>query len=166
MYFLGYDISGIVFTLKVIGFLFSVGFSVGIVVYLLGKLKLHQKKRDRFENHFITPVSEKTYEEKRWENIKAHFQSSNPAQWRMAIIDADSLLEEIITDLGYTGESFGEKLKSMNYDTFPLLDEAWTVHKLRNTIAHQGSHYHLSEREVFQTFKLYEQIFYKTGYIS
>ena len=166
MYFFGYDISGIVLVLKIIGFLLSVGFSVGIVIYLLKKVKISEKKKHRFENHFVVPERKETHESKRWENIKAHFQSSNPAEWRMAIIDADSMLEDIITELGYTGETMGEKLKSISVHDFPLLDEAWTVHKLRNMIAHQGSHYHLSEREVFQTFKMYEQIFYRTQYLS
>ena len=166
MYIFGFDISGIVLGLKILGFLISLASAVGIVLALLGKVKIAQQSKDRFDAHFIVPEVKASYENDRWEMIKKHFQSTNVAEWRTAIIDADTMLEDLITSLGYTGENFGEKLKSMNHNNFPLLNEAWTVHKLRNVIAHQGSSYVLREREVFQTFKTYEHIFYEMGYIS
>ncbi len=167
MIFLGYDISNIVLGLKVLGFVISLAFFVGIILSILGEKKLAHKYRKRRKNYFNrVPEKKENKENKRWQNIKAHFQSSNPTDWRMAIIDADAMLEDVIESMGYHGASFGEKLKSINPRNVPFLNDAWYVHKLRNNLAHQGSTYHLSEREVFQAHKIYENIFYSTGYIS
>ena len=171
MIFLGYDMSGIVLFLKILGFVLSVGFAVGLVLSILGQRDLFIKKKNRRENYFNDTLnnsqsSMESREMKRWQNIKAHFQSKNPTDWRMAIIDADAMLEDIIESMGYRGASFGEKLKSMNPRNVPFLNDAWHVHKLRNILAHQGSRYNLSEREAYQAHKIYENIFYSTGYIS
>lgn len=170
MIFLGYDISGIVLFFKILGFVLSLAFTVGIVLSLLGMKNLSLKKKQKRDNYFNNTIHSnnmsKSIEMKRWENIKAHFQSKNPTDWRMAIIDADAMLEDAIEFIGYHGASFGEKLKSMNPANVPFLNDAWYVHKLRNNLAHQGSRYQLSEREAFQAHKIYENIFYSTGYIS
>lgn len=167
MIFLGTDISGIILFLKILGFLLSLSFMIGIVISWLGGKKISAVEGIKKANHFnLYQDKQETSEQKRWESIQLHFQSQNPAEWRMAIIDADAMLEDAITKMGYNGSSFGEKLKSMNKSHFPHLDAAWYVHKVRNNLAHQGTQYHLSDREAYQVFKTYEQIFYEIGYIA
>lgn len=164
--FLGFNITEFIFVMKIIGFILSLCFAVILVLYLLKQQKNSAEGRARFDAHFIRYEKEESPQQKRWYRIRDHFQSHNPAEWRMAIIDADAMLEDLITKLGYRGDSFGEKLKSMNAQQFPLLQIAWNVHKLRNVLAHQGSAYPLTEREAYQAFKDYEHIFFETGYIT
>lgn len=166
MIFLGIDFSWLVLTLKIVGFLLSLAFSTGIVFSLFGIRITREKKREKRENHFNIATDKLTQVEKRWVDIKSHFQSKNPTDWRMAIIDADTMLESLINSLGYIAPTLGEKLKLINSLNFPSIDAAWRVHKLRNTLAHQGTNYNLSEREAYQAFKTYEQIFYENGYLS
>ncbi len=167
MEFLGFDISGIVLILKVIGSVLSVVFFVGIIISGLSFFNVVEiKKRRRFNYFNRDEVKQESSTEKRWNSIKAHFQSQNPAEWRMAIIDADSMLEDLITGMGYQGETFGEKLKSIDRNIAPWLNDVWQVHLLRNKLAHEGSSYHLSDREAYQTFKIYEHLFYSFGYFN
>lgn len=167
MEFLGFDISGIILILKIIGSVLSVVFLVGIIISGLSFLNVSDIKKKRRLNHFNrNEVKEESPREKRWNSIKAHFQSQNPAEWRMAIIDADSMLEDLITSMGYSGDTFGEKLKSIRHENVPFLESAWHVHKLRNTLAHQGTGYYLSDREAYQAYKIYDHIFYTTGYLA
>ena len=166
MFLFGFDISGIVIALKILGFLLSVAFAVGIVLSLLAKLKLAEEEDEKYNNHFIKQKPNQNKENIRWNMIVGHFQSKNSAEWRAAIIDADTMLEDIITQLGYSGATFGEKLKSIRPTDFPYINEAWEVHKLRNIIAHQGTGYHLNEREAYRAYKIYEEIFYSSGYLS
>ena len=166
MIFLGFDISNIIFILKIIGFILTLGFAVGLVLALLGQYNVSEREKRKREEFFDVTYDDHPQEQTRWTDIQAHFQSQNSTDWRMAIIDADSMLEDLITGMGYQGTNFGEKLKSMSHANFPSLDAAWHVHKLRNTLAHQGSSYHLTDRESYQAFKIYEQIFHDTGYIS
>jgi len=101
----------------------------------------------------------------RWNNILAHLFSLNPGDWRVAIIEADSMLEILMDQLGFKGKSLGDRLKSADRDKFPGLTTAWEVHTIRNRIAHEGISYELSLHEAKRVIALYENIFRDFGYI-
>ncbi|MCD8495016.1 MAG: hypothetical protein LRY41_03110 [Candidatus Pacebacteria bacterium] len=102
---------------------------------------------------------------KKWNKVSEMFMSSDSANWRIAIIEADSLLEELVTSLGYQGESLGEKMKNIDPGNFPYLKEAWEAHLIRNRIAHEGMEFHLDDFEKNRVFRLYEKVFMAAGFI-
>ncbi|MDP6571846.1 MAG: hypothetical protein QF747_03360, partial [Patescibacteria group bacterium] len=85
--------------------------------------------------------------------------SDNQNDWRLAIIEADTILDDMVTTMGYKGEGIGEKLKQIEKSDFNTLDQAWDAHKVRNTIAHGGSNYVLTQREARRVIGLYKQVF-------
>ncbi len=98
-------------------------------------------------------------ENKRWLHVLELSNSTNPADWRVAIIEADIMLDELLKTCGYTGEGIGEKLKSVEPSDMLTLDNAWEAHKVRNRIAHSGSSFELNERETQRVITLYESVF-------
>ncbi len=84
----------------------------------------------------------------------------------MAIIEADLLLEDVITQMGYQGQSLGEKLKSIEQADFPMLQLAWEAHKVRNKIAHEGEKFILTQREARRVIDLFEVVLKDTRYFS
>lgn len=95
----------------------------------------------------------------KWQRIKLMIDSHNPSDWRQAIIEADIMLDQLITGAGYQGNSLGEKLKNVERGDFPKIQEAWDAHKVRNEIAHRGSDFILTRREALRAMNLYEQVF-------
>ena len=95
----------------------------------------------------------------KWEAIQKHIHSSNPSDWRVAIIEADIMLDEFLQLKGYFGDSVGERLKSVDKSDFRTLDSAWEAHKMRNRIAHSGTSLPLGQREAERTISLYEAVF-------
>lgn len=95
----------------------------------------------------------------RWEEIQRHVGSDNPNDWRLAIIEADILLEEALTNAGYVGATIGDKLKTANDATFATLQDAWEAHKVRNEIAHAGSDFVLTQKAANETIVRYERVF-------
>jgi len=95
----------------------------------------------------------------RWEHVKTLSNSKNPSDWRLAILEADVMLEEFLQASGYHGESVGEMLKSVEKSDFLTLEDAWEAHKVRNRIAHDGSSYLMNEREVKRVISLFENVF-------
>jgi hypothetical protein len=91
--------------------------------------------------------------------------SANEGDWKLAIIEADSMLEELMEQLGFKGENLGEKLKSADQEKFKNLSVAWEVHIVRNRIAHEGSEFQLSQHEAKRVIALYESIFRDYGFI-
>ena len=101
----------------------------------------------------------------RWERIEKYMESSNSSDWQLAIIEADIMLGDLLDVSGYKGESIGEKLKQVERSDFTTIDMAWDAHKVRNTIAHEGSSFDLSQREANRVIELYRQVFSEFHYI-
>ncbi len=53
--------------------------------------------------------------------------------WPQAIIDADNLVDEALTQARYKGKTTGEKLVAAQH-TLTSNDTVWAAHKLRNRI--------------------------------
>jgi len=95
----------------------------------------------------------------RWAHVRQLIETGHESDWRQAIIEADIMLDEILDEQGYTGESVGEKLKQVNPARFRTLQDAWEAHKVRNDIAHQGSAFQLTEHVAHRTIAHYENVF-------
>lgn len=99
----------------------------------------------------------------RWQRIVTLAESDNPSDRKVAIVEADNLLDELVTKMGYSGESLGEKLKSIEVGNFTTLDDAWEAHKSRNRIAHQNEE--VTRRETRRVISLYDRVFREFEYI-
>jgi hypothetical protein len=100
-----------------------------------------------------------------WGKVLSYLFSQHASDWKLAIIEADSMLENLLNQMGFQGESLGDKLKSANQENFPQLTTAWEVHTVRNRIAHEGLSFELSQHEAKRVIALYEQIFHGYGFI-
>lgn len=102
----------------------------------------------------------------RWLGIVDHSMSDRESDWRHAIIEADSVLDELLIARGYQGDGLGERLKNMpKGGALKNLDGAWEAHKVRNRIAHEGSMFSLSKPETRRVIGLYEEVFKELGFI-
>ena len=95
----------------------------------------------------------------KWIQIEKNMQSHNMSEWRVAILEADILLYEMLSQMGYDGNSIGEILKQVDKSNFITLDDAWKAHRIRNIIAHEGANYELSKDEAERTIRLYKRVF-------
>lgn len=99
----------------------------------------------------------------RYEDILTHIGSANPNDWRLAIIEADVLLDELLKQHGFTGGSLGERLKSVSPQQLESIEDAWQAHKIRNQIAHEGADFILTKRVAEETITRYRRVFTDLG---
>ena len=99
------------------------------------------------------------YKNEKWMRVEKHIESENPSDWRLAVLECDIILEEMVEVMGYRGENLGERLKQVERSDFNTIDQAWEGHKIRNTIAHEGSDFVLSHHEAKRVVGLYKQVF-------
>lgn len=92
----------------------------------------------------------------RWNIVLGYFEGDEEALWRIAILEADALLDEILKSRGYEGQNLGERLKNSKFNT---IDLAWSAHKMRNRIAHEGVKLVLTERMIKQTKEAFKAVF-------
>lgn len=95
----------------------------------------------------------------RWQDALKHADSDNPNDWRLAIIEADIILEEMLDTLGYPGSTIGDRLKQASPETFRTIDDAWKAHKIRNDIAHRGTDFILTKRMAREALERYQRVF-------
>lgn len=155
----------------VIGLSFPVALFLFIaIVYTVEQLKRVRAKEEQIYDLKVEPAYEKDDPKSaalahRWQSVLTHMDSANPNDWKQAVIEADIMLDEMLTAMGYRGESVGEKLKRVVRGDFRTLDDAWEAHKIRNQIAHEGSGFALDEHEAKRVFGLYRKVFEEFYYI-
>jgi len=71
-----------------------------------------------------------------WAKIQKRLATKNEAEYKLAVIEADKILDNLLGLIGYKGGTLGEKLKSMSVIQLSCLDEIWQAHKIRNKIVH------------------------------
>ncbi|MEK7509767.1 MAG: hypothetical protein AAB605_03580 [Patescibacteria group bacterium] len=101
----------------------------------------------------------------RWNRIMEHANSDDEHKWRLAILEADIMLSELLDLQGYKGETMADKMKQVNRANFNSIDDAWEAHKVRNRVAHEGIEYALTEREKNRVIGLYARVFREFGFI-
>ncbi|MFA7193503.1 MAG: hypothetical protein WC087_01135 [Candidatus Paceibacterota bacterium] len=115
-----------------------------------------------FEVEEQTPTGPKN---ERWIRVENLIQSHSSSDWRQAIIEADIILDEMLSRMNYDGDSIGDKLKQIEESDFITLNKAWEAHKIRNHIAHRGGDFTFSKSEAERVINLYRQVFEEFYYI-
>ena len=174
---------GIVFSPQTLALLktamfFLTIFFISIICYTIVRLLEIRKKEHEYLHHEIAEYAhnKKEYEEslkekvggsknEHWGKVLDYLFSQHSSDWKLAIIESDAMLEGLLDQMGFIGETLGDKLKSANQENFPQLTIAWEVHTIRNRIAHEGLAFELSQHEAKRVISLYEHIFHAYGYI-
>jgi len=159
----GGDFASALAHLKVFSFIISLLFAAGVAYNIFILFKSKQKQI----GEFARLVMEEQPEEKRlrWEKIKRYLASDNSSDWRRAILEADSILDDIIKKIGYQGETFGDRLSQIKPAQFKNINEAWEAHKVRNRIAHEGEKFSLTKDEAERVIGLFEKALKELEYI-
>jgi len=127
----------------------------------------HKAEEERFEEIYFGALEALGNEERnvRWQKVLTYLLSPNESDWRLAIMEADNILGEMLLRMQLPGESIGEKLKGVEPSDFLTLNDAWEAHKVRNQIAHEGANFQLNRRETERVIALFRKVFEEFHYI-
>lgn len=153
------------FQVKLIATIISM-IGIGIAVYSFVRLREITGAETKDLGLVLHWEHERTEKNLRWERVEELMRSLNPSDWKVAILEADNILDEVIVRMGYRGESLGERMKKIEPSDFPYLEDAWKAHKTRNEIAHQGGVEYVLTRSLAEgTINIYHRIFKELGYL-
>ncbi len=102
----------------------------------------------------------------RFDRVMEEAYSENEQNWRLAILEADIMLKELLDLEGYRGETMADKLRQGDKAHFKTIDLAWEAHRARNHVAHEGSGSPLTAREARRIIGLYEQVFREFKFVG
>lgn len=92
------------------------------------------------------PILSKSKAIVRFENILDRLKSTNPSQYKVAVLEADAFAEELFAGMEYTGKTMGEKLENVKDGQIETKDLLIEAHTVRNRIIHDAN-FTLSKEE-------------------
>jgi hypothetical protein len=137
---------------------------IAVIIFSLVRMREIQMHEKHELDHEINEALARDKEAIRNDNPRWHYiltliESSNESDWRVAIIEADSMLEELLREKGLTGEGVSELLESARDSGYRSIQGAWDAHIVRNQIAHSGSEFSLTQIEGRRVIKMYQNFF-------
>lgn len=146
--------SGALSFFKVIFITFLILFIGGIVyvVYQLGKFRPNYKFVSGPED-----VPQQKIAKRRWEDIMQRFNLGTESDWRLSVIEADSLVDDVFKRIGFEGETLGERITAISTEEIQSIGELKEAHQVRNRLVHTAG-YKISRQEAERALRRYEKI--------
>lgn len=141
---------------------------IALLIYVtvrLEQVRAFEKKRFEAFAHTVA-ARDVSKTQLRWNRILEQIGSDVEQNWRLAILESDIMLNELLDVLGYRGETMADKMRQAERATFNTIDLAWEAHRVRNRVAHEGTHLSLNQREARRVIGLYEQIFREFQFVA
>jgi hypothetical protein len=140
--------------------LIIVGLAMWGIIHSTKKIfAIREEEKAIYGEKIVEDKEEPLMKNDKWERVIAHLNSANASDQKLAVIEADIMLDDLLKAQGYHGDSLGERLRAVEKSDFLTLDNAWEAHRVRNQIAHQGGDFPLAEREARRAVSLFESVF-------
>lgn len=147
---------GILLSLKIIFIVISLFFLV-IIFYSLRKSSW---LKNRFLQDMVEILTYRPYGIKKmakiWSKIKGRLELGAESEYKLAVIEVDSMLNDVLERMGFKGEILGDRLKQVTTDILPNIEETREAHKVRNNIVYDPD-YKLTLDQAKKVLKIYEQ---------
>lgn len=150
------EFTGILLYLKIIFILISSFFLLAVIILLLKTSWARYRYLEEI-TEFITfrPFGVKeTF--KHWNKIIKRLETDRESEYKLAVIEADGLLDSVLKRMRYKGDSFSQRLEQIDPSVLPNLEEVWKVHKTRNNIVHDPD-YLLTLDQAKRVLEVYEK---------
>jgi hypothetical protein len=124
------------FILRIIAIIIGAGM-IGFIIWALIKTSYLEKLFfiDFQEFFRFRPYgTKKIYSQ--WQKIKLRLAAGIESEYKLAVIEADSMIDDILNNMGFKGTNLGERLENLNSVTMPNIEEVKEAHQIRNNIVH------------------------------
>jgi hypothetical protein len=158
------QIQSIISTMKVISTIISM-IALFIGIYAFIRISEMMSEETKKVGLALNWDAERKQKNTRWERVDNYMTSLNPSDWKIAILESDNILDEIVERMGYKGETLGERMKAIEPSDFPYLEDAWNAHKFRNELAHKGMDVPLTRGDAERIINMYHRVFKGLGYL-
>lgn len=90
-----------------------------------------------------------------WSTVRARLKSHNESEYKVAIIEADNIIDDLVKNMNYPGANMGERLNNVPTGQIESLEELKQAHELRNRIIHEEN-FQVSREYAKEILKKYE----------
>ncbi len=148
------------FAFKVLAAIYTAVLLVDVILLIyLGDARKRLRQLRRGTNRIIYgPHKVK----KLWNGIRKRLENDDEAQWKLAVLEADHLIDKELAQQGYHGDNFAERLAQIPEHAFSILPAVREAHAVRNHII-KDEDYELTHEEAKKTVKTFEQFLEDLG---
>ncbi len=152
------ELQGKLFVFKIIFIIVSIIFFVAIIYYALNTSYL----KHLFIYDLEDASSRKDYGRskisKKWGKIKKRLEKDNEAEYKLALIEADKILDDILKKMGYGEKSLNEKLKRLSSNDVSNLEELLKANEICQNVVHDPN-YRLNKEKAEEIINIFEESF-------
>ncbi len=97
---------------------------------------------------------DKTGIKKRWQEIEAMLDGPGEMNYKLAVMEADKLLDYVLKSMSMSGKDMGERIRFATF-RYSRLRKVWWAHVLRNQLVHEAtfSLNHTMAKKAIKTFE-------------
>jgi len=100
-----------------------------------------------------------------WKHIIKRMKTNNPSNWKVAVLEADRLMDEILKSAGYRANTPDERFKQMEPHAFSSVDQIHEAHQIRNRVMREPD-YTFAKEEALKVIRIYQQAFKENGLLD
>ena len=149
------QIQDMLFPVKLVFIFFAMFFLVFVVYFMLNSSWLQYKFLEDVTEFFSWQAYGQREIAKQLGRIRKRTESGAESDYKLAIIDADDYLAEILDDGGFEGKDFDEIVRKAGKLVALTLDDILRAHEIRNSIVYD-SDYKLSADQAKKILDTYE----------
>lgn len=147
-------------TLHRVFFLLDIALTAGVILLFIRAWVTREKIDTKAAPPSVAQILSKpglqaTYAEQ-WRKILEQSAANPPESFRMAIVSADALVDEMLKEAGFAGAGMAERLGRLNGLGVRHLNGVFRAHRIRNELAH-ASEFTLSPKDAMRVLGLYER---------
>lgn len=94
--------------------------------------------------------------QKYWQKIKSRFNKQGEAHYKLALIEAEDFLDDVLVRLGLGGNNLDERLSRLSSQDVPVLNELQGAHFLCQNIIRDPD-YKIEKERAFENFLVFEK---------
>lgn len=147
-----------IFVFKIIFIIVSIIFLALIVYYALNTSYLRHLLIYDLDDASSRKDYGRSKISKKWQKIKKRLKKENEAEYKLALIEADKTLDDILKKMGYGEESLNEKLKRLSSNDVSNLEELLKANEICENIVHDPD-YRLNKEKAEEIISIFEKSF-------
>lgn len=102
---------------------------------------------------------------KAWKQIQKRLKTKEPDQLKLAVFEADRILNEILKMSGYPGKNLDERLEIITFAQISNIEEIRQAHKLRDRIVSEPA-FNITPNETAIIIEIYKKVFQELNLIE
>lgn len=156
------QIQDMLFPVKLVFVSFAMFFLAGVIYFTINSSWLQYKFLEdvteflSWQSYGLRAIS------KRWKKIRQKLDTGVEAEYKLAVIEADDFLGEMLEERGFLEEGFEESIKKAGKGMLPNLEEILSAHEIRNSIVYNPD-YKINAEDTKKLLAVYESAINNLG---